>query len=85
MYSLASFAITLAAAIYAGIKFATTATILKNGADDDRDFALPLGSALLACAFPFYVTIPDKLGSTVSMFMAVCAVSTWATIRFSKG
>ncbi|MDY5589064.1 MAG: hypothetical protein SPF30_03805 [Arcanobacterium sp.] len=81
MYFWLNLGINLLGAIFAGVQFGRICTMLKNDAGKDGNLPLTFSSALLAFAIPFYSPVSDKLGTSVSLFIALTAVSTFVTSR----
>lgn len=68
--------ITIAAAIFSGIRFARIGTILeKETPRKDQDIVLLLAQGLGAFVIPFYFSPSDKLRSTVSFFIVLTSMS----------
>lgn len=71
-------------AIFAGVQLGRICAMLKNDDGNDGNISLTFSSALLAFAIPFYMPVAGKLGASVSSFIALAAVSTFFTSRFTK-
>ena len=81
MYFWLSLGLILTGACFTGVQFARICNTLKNDSENDRDLSFIFSSALLAFAIPFFSPISQNLEASVSLFIAVSAVSTLVASR----
>lgn len=81
MYFTLSFIANLAGAVFAGVQFARVSVAIKDSNHKNRDISLSLSSGMLAFAIPFFSPISHNLGASVSLFIALCSVSTLVVSR----
>ena len=84
MYFILSLTANLIGAVFSGVQLARTGAILKNGKENKQDVSLTFSSGLLAFAIPFFSPISNNLGASVSLFIALSAVSTLVASRSVK-
>ena len=84
MYFILSLTANLIGAVFSGVQLARTGAILKNGKEKKQDVPLTFSSGLLAFAIPFFSPISNNLGASVSLFIALSAVSTLVASRSVK-
>ncbi len=81
MYFWLSLGLILIGACFSGVQFARICTTVRNDGKKDRDLSFMFSSALLAFAIPFFSPISQNLGASVSLFIAISAVSTLVVSR----